>query len=393
MTTTAWHEVLLGDVCDVHIGKTPPRARREYWGPGQAWLSIADMNQGLQLTHTRETITDEAVSACNCRLVAPGTVLLSFKLSIGKVGIACRPMYTNEAIAHLPVRNADQLDERFLVRALERADLAIQVDRAAMGATLNKEKLKAIRIPLPPKREQRRIAAILDQADELRAKRRASFALLDSLTESTFLDMFGDPIVNPKRLPVQALGSLVRPGDRINYGVVQPGAFVDDGVPLIRSGDLVGGLVRRSALKRIATDVESRYSRSRLQGDEILVSCVGTIGSIALATREDRGCNVARAVARVPLGADADRVYVAAYLRTQFVQRWLERELRTVAQPTLNIRQLKQVPVVLPTIHDQLGFARADSCIGRARRQMQRALDSIDILFSSLQRRAFRGEL
>jgi type I restriction enzyme S subunit len=75
-----------------------------------------------------------------------------------------------------------------------------------------------------------------------------------------------------------ALASLIREDDTINYGVVQPGDDHDEGIPLVRVGDLIEGKVRHSELKRIAPAIEAAYKRSRLRGDEILVSCVGSIG-------------------------------------------------------------------------------------------------------------------
>lgn len=186
----SWPTVALSDVCEINVGRTPARANPAFWGPGQSWLSIADMNQGRLIQHTKEQITQLAAKAC--KLVEPGTVLLSFKLSIGKVGIAARPVFTNEAIAALPIKRPDLLHTEYLAYALDALDLGHGSNRAAMGATLNKAKLREIQIPLPPLVEQRRIAAILDEADALRAKRRQTLALLDDLTQSIFLDMFGN---------------------------------------------------------------------------------------------------------------------------------------------------------------------------------------------------------
>ena len=111
---------------------------------------------------------------------------------------------------------------------------------------------------------------MLDRAEALRARRRAALALLDELTQSIFLDMFGDPTVNHHEYPDRQLSELIREEDRLNYGVVQPGDHVDDGVPLVRVGDLQGGRVSHSELKRVSPSVEDSYKRSRLKGDEIL---------------------------------------------------------------------------------------------------------------------------
>lgn len=102
--------------------------------------------------------------------------------------------------------------------------------------------------------------------------------------------------------PTRQLSTLVAEGDSINYGVVQPDDDSEVGVPLVRVGDLQGGGVSHLSLKKIDPQIEGAYKRSRLKGDEILVSCVGSIGIVALTTEAENGFNVARAVARIRLG-------------------------------------------------------------------------------------------
>lgn len=250
-----------------------------------------------------------------------------------------------------------------------------------------------IRVPLPSPAEQRRIADILNIADALRCKRNATLKQLDELSYSVFLDMFGDPAVNPRGYLKRSLASLVRDSDTINYGVVQPGDDLPDGISLIRVGDLLGGRVSHARLKRIAPSIEASYKRSRLRGDEILVSCVGTIGAVALADKTVQGFNIARAVARIPLADTTSRAYIAAYLRTPYVQHYFKNELRTVSQPTLNIKQLSETIVVCPPIELQAEFARRVGAIDNLRRAQSASLSHMSALFSSLESRVFSVSL
>lgn len=344
------------------------------------------MNQGLTITDTKEQITD--AGARGGRVVEPGTVLLSFKLSIGKVGIAEVPIYTNEAIAALPVKDPGELDARYLMRSLQAMELAAGSNRAAMGATLNKKSLARVRIPLPPLPEQRRIAAILDHADALRARRRHVLARLDDLTQSVFRAMFGKGEYSSRRLD-----ELIDAGDRLNYGVVQPGDDTPGGAALIRVSDLAGGIVDRTKLKRISPEIEASYARSRLRGNEILVSSVGSIGAVSLVRPPDVGSNIARAITRVPISDEVLRTYVAAYLRTPTPQRYFVAELRTVAQPTLNVGQLAATEIPVPPVDLQLEFGRRLRAAQDSAQAVVRASAADDELFTSLQSRAFRGEL
>ncbi len=187
--------------------------------------------------------------------------------------------------------------------------------------------------------------------------------------------------------------SLLREDDTINYGVIQPGDDLKEGIPLIRVGDLFDGRVNHASLKRIDPSIEAAYKRSRLRGDEILVSCVGSIGIVALADDSVRGFNIARAIARIPVAESTNRIFLASYLKTDFVQRYFTSELRTVSQPTLNIKQLSETEVVIPPIELQAEFAARVTAIELTRLSVVASVAGMDSLFASLQHRAFQGEL
>jgi type I restriction enzyme S subunit len=170
---------------------------------------------GSKVIHTtKEGITEAAIDACNMRLVSPGTVLFSFKLSIGKVGIASVPLFTNEAIASLPILDPRILCEGFLIHALEKVSQKLVGDRAAMGMTLNKGSLAEIQIPLPPLEEQRRIAAILDKVDQLLGQSRLLIKEVLSVEQSIFESLFGEFVNGSSVYPVKALEEIVK-GNRI----------------------------------------------------------------------------------------------------------------------------------------------------------------------------------
>jgi len=277
------------------------------------------------------------------------------------------------------------VDARYLYHVL----CALKIPNA--GYSRHFKFLRESRLPIPPIEEQRRIASILDAADALRTKRRQALAKLDTLTQAIFIDMFGGMSGDPS--VCSPLAELVAHGDRINYGVVQPGNDAVDGVPMIRVGDLVAGRVSHRAVKRIDADIDSQYSRSRLLGDEILLSCVGSAGVVALASPQEEGWNIARAVARIPLMKSIERDYVAAFLSSPIAQRYFDNELRTVSQPTLNIKQIKETPIPIPPLRAQAEFVIRVKSVRQAQDFQRMHLDRLDALFASLQHRAFRGQL
>lgn len=280
-----------------------------------------------------------------------------------------------------------QSDPKYLYYFLKSVDLP------SAGYSRHFKYLKRTEILLPPLVEQRRIAALLDQADALRVKRRAALARLDEMEQAIFAETFGGSSEALQRWPMQPLEQLVAPGDNINYGVIQPGDDCDEGIQLIRVGDLVDGRVDHTNLKRIAPEIEATYRRSRLRGDEILVSCVGSIGTVALAGQHEAGFNIARAVARIRPGDLVRREFVASFLKTTHVQQYFKRELRTVSQPTLNIKQLGETKTPVPPLAVQDEFVRRIDSLHRLKAFLKSSATVFEQLFVSLQHRAFRGEL
>ena len=243
-----------------------------------------------------------------------------------------------------------------------------------------------LEIPLPPLPEQRRVTAILDEADAVRTRSGQSLDWLDRLEASHFAREFSGR-------PTDRLDAVVDPDDRINYGVVQPGDDMREGVPLIRAGDIGPAGIATTKLKRISPGIEARYARSRVRGTEVLVACVGSIGSVGVVGPAHVGANVARAVARVPVSDPAQRAFVAAALKTDAVQRYFTTELRTVAQPTLNIKQLAATPIPVVSRREIVSFNRFAEELADERGALSIRQAQFDSLFASLQHRAFRGEL
>ena len=167
-----WQAVPLDELCHIIPGKTPARSDRAAFAGNRPWAKIGDMGDADKILETGEMLTDEAIRKYNCRPVQPGTLLLSFKLSIGKVAFAGVPMYTNEAIAALPILDSakKRVAPEYLFWALRSMRLDENAPAAAKGKTLNQKILRTIPIPIPPLSEQRIIARMLKAKMKVSAK-------------------------------------------------------------------------------------------------------------------------------------------------------------------------------------------------------------------------------
>jgi type I restriction enzyme S subunit len=348
------------------------------------------MNQGRNISRTKETITQKAIGEAGCRQVRTGTVLLSFKLTIGKVGIAQMPLYTNEAIAALPILDPDRLDALYLAWALQTVDLTKDTDKAAKGLTLNKAKLVGIPIPVPPIGEQRRIAAILDKADNLRTARRIFADKLDTLTLSLFAEEVGDPALNPKGWKMVKLHEVAL---QVTDGEHQTPRRTTEGTKLLSARNVKDGFLDFSEVDYIDQEEYERVSRRcNPQKGDVLISCSGTIGrSATVETSEPLA--LVRSVALVrPASDKVIGKFLELYLRTPFLKAIMLRRANASSQANLFQNQIRNLPVALPPLALQMRVLEKLAAIGRLKQMNQRSAEHCDALYASLQDRAFTGE-
>jgi type I restriction enzyme S subunit len=154
-----WEVKRLGEICEIAMGRTPPRLNQAFWGHGYKWLSIADL-QTKVVSDSKEEIT--ALAASMMTIIPKGTLLMSFKLSLGRLCFAGCDLFTNEAICSF---NKLQANADFLYYALGRTDFSLYGKQAVKGYTLNKASLKSIEVTLPPLPEQTAIAEVLTEMD------------------------------------------------------------------------------------------------------------------------------------------------------------------------------------------------------------------------------------
>ena len=393
--------VSLGDIAAFIRGVTykPTDLVENFSADSLVCMRTANIQAQLDQSDLK-SIPSHLVKAAEKRLIA-GDILVSTANSWNLVGKCCWvPELAYDAVpgGFIAALRADpeKVVPRYLYHWFNSPKTQIQARNCGRQTTnisnMDLNRCLALTLPLPSLQEQRRIATILDKADALRAKRRDAIAKLDQLLQSVFVDMFGDPVSNPQQWPTATLETLSDPLDRINYGVVQPGTDIDEGIPLVRVGDIEGGFLSFYSLKHIDPEIESAFTRSRLKGNELLISCVGSIGVIAEAPETAVGYNIARAITRVPLTNPERRPFVREMLRTQGVQNYFHKQTRTVSQPTLNVAFVKTTPVISPPDCLQLEFVSRAHALEKQKQRLLQVAKQQEELFSSLQQRAFSGQ-
>jgi len=324
------------------------------------------------------------------RLLPKGSVLVTCIGNLGKVSIANRDLCTNQQINSLIP--SSQIDSSYLYHACNR--LKPQLAQAASSTTVpivKKSSFQQLTIPLPALEEQRRIAAILDKADELRTKRREAIAKLDTLAQSIFIDMFGDPRGNPLSLPESTVAEIA---ERVTDGEHATPPRTTSGVKLLSARNVRQGHVDFANIDYVSAETYARLSkRIKPQKGDVLISCSGSIGRVT-SVDFDEPFSLVRSVALIRTHSDlVHHRYLEHYLQTPWMQQEMSMSARSSSQANLFQGPIKKLRILLPDIGSQLDFAKKAEQVMANRADLVRLERKTYILFSALQQRAFKGEL
>jgi type I restriction enzyme S subunit len=291
-----------------------------------------------------------------------------------------------------------RIDHGFLSHFINSPSAMAWVDRQAKGSTrqrVNLSNFKKLPVPLPPLSEQRRIAELLDRADALRAKRRAALAQLDTLTQSIFLDMFGDPATNPKRWPWRSLKQCTK-GIQIGpFGsLLHQGDYVSGGVPLINPMHIQDGAIVPDHNQSVTAGKHATLALYHLRQGDVIMGRRGEMGRCAIVGPEHDGfvCGTGSLFIRPDLDS-ATTLYLAAVLSSAAIRRKLERASLGATLPNLNRGIVENLEVPVPGMSHQRDFANRVEAVEMLKSAQIAALAESDVLFASLQHRAFRGQL
>ncbi|MCI5849003.1 MAG: restriction endonuclease subunit S [Lachnoclostridium sp.] len=160
----SWEWVRLVDIVEFRMGKTPPRGEERYWKGNYRWVSISDMIDGSTIYNTKETVSEIAIQERFKFVVPKETMLMSFKLTVGKVSILGIDAVHNEAIISIyPYHDRDYIMRNYLFKVLPYMSVFGKTKKAIMGFTLNSDSLSRLLIPIPPLEEQHRIVAKIEE--------------------------------------------------------------------------------------------------------------------------------------------------------------------------------------------------------------------------------------
>ena len=386
----------LGDIANLQAGFGFPldlqgRSEGDYPFAKVGDISRCGRSDSSVLSTADHYVDQSDVEKLRAKLVPTGSVLFA---KIGeairqnhRVVAGCPMLIDNNAMAAIP---SEKVDGRFLYHYLKTVDFYALAPATTVPA-LRKSELERLKVPLPPLPEQRRIAAILDQADTLRTQRRAALAQLDSLTQSLFLDMFGDPVTNPKGWPMHPFSQVC--DTRLGKMLDAKQQTGDNTCRYLRNANVQWFRIDLFDLLEMDFDADARET-FRLEPGDLLICEGGEPGRAAIWRGELEDVYYQKALHRGrPKAGVANPEYLVWLLWFLSKRGGLGDHVTAATIAHLTSEKLKAMAIPLPPLPLQQTFATRVQAIEALKAQHRAALAEQDALFASLQQRAFAGSL
>lgn len=373
----------LGAVADFINGAA---FKPEDWGDeGKKIIRIQNLNDPNKPFNRTKRKVDQKLH------VLPGDLLVSWSASLGVFEWEdSEEGLLNQHIFRV-VPDPARVDKRYLRYCLKVALLEMQ--RHLHGATMqhvNRGEFLSTKIPLPPLAEQKRIAEVLDKAEELRSKRRAALAQLDSLTQSIFLEMFGDPASILQKWPSSKLGELLEFLTSGSRGWAE--YYSESGDLFLRIQNIRRDQLLLDDIAYVKAPDTAEAKRTRVQAGDVLLSITADLGRTAVVPEGlgtayiNQHLSILRTKALVPR-------FLSAYFASPAGERQVFGRNRQAVKAGLNFDDIRSFLIPVPPIELQHEFAERVTAVEKLKATQRASLAELDTLFASLQHRAFRGGL
>jgi type I restriction enzyme, S subunit len=380
----------LSDVCEIIMGQAP--AGDAYNDKEEGYPLVAGAGDFGPLYPAVKKHTTEA-----SKLSRAGDIILGIRASIGSKVLSDREYCLGRGVAGL--RASPRLDSRYLWHWLE--EVRVELLSKGRGATflqVNRQDIRELQIPLPPLAEQKRIAAILDAADALRAKRREALAQLDALLQSTFLTLFGDPVA--ENWPVTTIEEVAAP----DSGSIRTGPFgsqllhsefTNHGIAVLGIDNAVANEFRWGEKRFISEAKYKHLKRYTVRPGDVIITIMGTCGRCAVVPDTIPTAINTKHLCCITLDhSKCLPIFLHGFfLRHPMAKSYLGRAAKGAIMSGLNMGLIKSMPIPLPPLPLQQKFATIVESIERQKTTQRAHLAELDALFAALQHRAFRGEL
>ncbi|MDU9050982.1 MAG: restriction endonuclease subunit S [Candidatus Electrothrix sp. Rat3] len=378
----------LKDCGEIVTGSTPSKSNAEFWGGKVPFVTPVQLGFRDPITTANEFVTMDGAE--RGRMLPKDAVLVCCIGSLGKTGVAGVPLITNQQINAI-IFDPNQVEARYGYYAA--CKLTHLLEHFAPSTTVKivkKSSFAKMEIPLPSLAEQKRIAKILDAADAMRAKRREALAQLDTFLQSTFLDMFGDPITNPMGWNVTLVEDEVHFLTSGSRGWAK--YYADSGDVFIRIQNLKNGKLDLSDIAYVNTPESAEAKRTKVEPGDVLLSITADLGRTAVIPNDIGKAHINQHLAILRF-KELNPVFVSYQLASHGGQSQFVRLNREGVKAGLNFNDVRRIQLTKPPLPLQHRFATIVKSVEQQKSRMKTHLAELDTLFEALQQRAFNGDL
>lgn len=381
-------EYLFSNLFELQMGKTPSRSKLEYWDNGiNPWISIADMSaSGKYIEQTKEFITSLGIKESGIKIIPANTVIMSFKLSIGKVAITPKPMYSNEAIMAFINKGKEKIKTDYLYYLLNQKKWDTTANKAVMGQTLNKANLSAMKLRLHTITKQEEIVAVLDKVSVLIDSYKQQLQKLDDLAKARFVEMFGDECETVLLSEVaEVTGGLTKNSKRNQFPIK---------LPYLRVANVFYNSIDTSEMLEIGLTTGERDKTLLQYGDLLFVEGNGSpeqIGRVAVWRDNVVPCVHQNHLIKARFVGDKVLPEFAMYyfMTPKGREQIKKKAVSTSGLYTLSVSKVAGFTLPQPLFNQQKAFAAFAAQIDKSKEAVQQALDKTQQLFDSLMQQYF----
>ncbi|MBS4868968.1 MAG: restriction endonuclease subunit S [Eubacterium sp.] len=383
----------LSELFNMQMGKTPARNNSKYWDNGiYPWISISDFsNNGKFIKTTKEKITDMAVVATGIKPISTGTVIMSFKLSIGKVAVVQTDeskTYSNEAIMAFEIKKdlpaGIGLTNEYLYYLLSSIKFDNIGNKAVMGKTLNRGILENIKVTIHSFDKQKKIVAVLDKITYLIDKQKQGIKKLDEIIKSRFIELFGNPVSNPYSLPEDTLPNLGKFGRGISKHRPRNDIKLLGGkYPLIQTGDVANAGLYITSYSSTYSELGLKQSKMWDKG----TLCITIAANIAKTAILEFDACFPDSVVGFIANERTNNIFIHYWF--SFFQAILESQAPESAQKNINLKTLSELKVIVPEKKKQDQFAAFVAQTDKSKFEVQKSLEKLELLKKSLMQKYF----
>lgn len=367
-----WDVVALEEITETSSGGTPSRARKEYYGGNIPWVKSGELKDNI-IYKTDESITETGLRHSSTKLLPKGTLLVAmYGATVGKTAILGLEACTNQAVCAIAPKG-DKIDLNYLQQQiiLKRSEL---ISASAGGAQPNISQgiIRRVRVPLPPLPEQRKIAKVLSTVDQSYQNTNEIIPKTELLKKGLMQQLLTKGIghkdlehseefgsVIPRKWNVARLGEVTN----IRYGLGKPPEPDENGVPMIRATNIKRGTIVEAGLFRVKRSAIPKSRNPFLRvGDIIIVRSGAYTGDVGLVTERWKGAIVGYDLVLSP-SKGVNSVFLVNYLLSSRVQTYISQLRVRAAQPHLNLSQVSNLLVPLPSLVEQEEIALTFSTI------------------------------